>query len=158
MKPQALLVERFAKALIRLAPGVESRGFSLCLVLEAGELLDIHDLRELRKVIFQLSDNDIDVVLSNPVLDEGVSPVLSVIERVVSMIAITPEWLAIGSGEQQFDHSAYVSQVTKLNTAIHEGGKSVVCQGIGNDWQASFVSSLPVAYFSYEHSGDDVYL
>jgi hypothetical protein len=80
------------------------------------------------------------------------------VERATSIISITPEWLGISACEQSFDQSLYLEQVTRISSAIHEDGKIIVLEGIKNKWQKSFVSSLPITYFSLTRSDDDVYV
>lgn len=158
IQPQALLVERFAGALVRATEAVRKQGFRLCVAFETTDLAFIRDVREFRQVLYQLGDHGVDLIMRNPVLSEYESANAPVIERAVSTVSITPEWLGIGTSEKSFDHSVYFEQVTRLSSVIHEEGKTVILEGVENEWQESFVSSLPIAYFSLRKSDDDVYV
>lgn len=158
LQPQALLIERLIGALVRAAAQAKKEGFCLCVAFEASDLAFIRDFREFRQVLYKLSDHGIELVLRNPGSSYAGSKNTLVIERAVSAVSITPEWLGIGSSEKSFDHSKYFEQVTHLSSAIHEGGKSVILERVENDWQESFVSALPIAYFGLRESDDAVYV
>lgn len=158
IRPDALLLERFMSALSRCARSLEKEGFRLSVAFEAGDLVYIRDFREFRHALYKLADANLDVIIRNPSLMDAGASNITVIERAVNMVSVTPQWLGMGTSESTFDHSTYFSQVTRLSTAIHEGGHTVICEGIVNDWQQSFISSLPIVYFSPQQSGEDVYV
>lgn len=158
LQPQALLIERFISALTRATEEVKKQGFGLCVAFEASDLAFIRDFREFRQVLYKLGDHGVKLIMRNPVLTDPGSDNTLVVERAVSAVSITPEWLGIGASENSFDHSRYFEQVTRLSSLIHEEAKIVVLEGVQNEWQESFVSSLPIAYFSLRQSDDDVYV
>lgn len=158
IQPQALLIERFTGALARAAEELAKQGFSLCVAFEASDLAFIRDFRELRLVLYKLGDHGVDLIMRNPVVPDTGSDSTVVVERAVSSVSVTPDWLGIGDSEKSFDHSTYVERVTRLSSFIHEEGKSVILERIQNDWQASFVTSLPIAHYSFLNCEDDVYV
>ena len=158
LQPQTLLIERFTSALIRATEEAKRQGFRLCVAFEASDLAFIRDFREFRQVLYRLGDQGVDLIMRNPVLaDAGADNVL-VVQRAVLAVSITPEWLGIGADEDSFDHSRYLEQVTRLGSLIHEAGKTVMLERVENEWQESFVSSLPINYFSLRQSDDDVFI
>lgn len=158
IQPQALLIERFTGALARANEELTKQGFKLCVAFEASDLAFIRDFRELRLVLYKLEDHGVDLIMRNPVVPDSGSSSTLVVERAVSSISITPDWLGIGGSEKSFDHSRYVERVTRLSSFIHEEGKTVILERIENDWEESFVTSLPIAHYSFLQSEDDVYI
>lgn len=158
LPPAVLLLDRLAGALVRANSELRSRGFRLCIAFEASELAAVREIRELRKVLYLLADDNIRLIMRNPELVSDAASHVAVIERAVSEFSVTPQWLGVGVCEDSFDHSRYIEQVTKLGNAIHEGGKSVIFEGVGNSWQESFVTSLPVSLFSPSGADNDVYV
>lgn len=158
IQPQALLIKRFVATLIRATERCRDLGFRFCIAFEGKGLSFIHEHREFRQVLYLLSDHNVELIMRNPILSEPNLSSPTTVERATSIISVTPEWLGISACEQSFDHSQYLEQVTRLSSAIHEHGKKIVLEGIENEWQKSFVSSLPIAYFSLTRSDDDVYI
>lgn len=151
-----VFMERFQRLLVGVAQRADCDGARVCIAVSAGAILSVHDLRLLRQVLYTLSDHGVEFVLRDPVLSEESGSGISAIERATRFVSVTPDWLGIGSERKGFDHSLYIARVTRMSNAIHQYGKTVVLEGVSNDWQASFVSSLPISYFSRSQSDDGV--
>ncbi|RBP30019.1 hypothetical protein DET50_10863 [Marinobacter pelagius] len=147
---------RFQDSLVRAAGAIRKEGFRLKIAIDARELEDVRDLRLFRQALFQLEDEGIGVVLKNPQSGRDSPFAESVVYRAVPQLSVSPDWLGIGEDESRFDHSLYFERITLLNSAIHEDGKTVICEGVANEWQRSFLSSLPVSLFVFQGSRDDV--
>ncbi|MBD3657103.1 MAG: hypothetical protein HUJ14_11485 [Marinobacter sp.] len=147
---------RFRNSLVRAANVIRGEGFRLKVSIDSGELGDVRDLRLFRQALYELGDEGIGAVLKNLQSGCDSSFAESIVYRAVPQLSVSPQWLGIGSSDCGFDHSLYLERITLLNAAIHGDGKSVICEGVANDWQRSFVSALPVSLFGFLDSKEDV--
>lgn len=155
--PQILCDERILRALTRFSNVLRLEGFLPHVMFGAADLAYVQDYCQFRQALFKLTDNQVELVLRNPALVSGSPPnFYSAIERAVSTFAVTPDWLGVGDAEESFDHSRYIQQVTLIGTAIHEHRKRILCDGVCNQWQESFVTALPIGYYSSKNLSDDL--
>lgn len=153
-----LLQERFQNVLIATGRLADENGSRLCLALSTKDLSFVSDLRLLRRVTYVLSDHNIGFSLRDPFLGQEPATGLSMIERASQFVSVTPEWLGIGSDSKQFNHSLFIERVTRMSNAIHQLGKMVIYEQVENDWHESFITSLPISYFSRIRSSSDIYI
>lgn len=158
LQPQMLSVERFTEALIQATAEYRNQGVGLCVGFEASDLALIQNFRKFRQVLYKLGDYGIDVIMGNPVPADSLAENALVIERAVSAVSITPEWLGIGIEENAFDYSRYTGRSSWVGSLVHEEGKTVIVERVQNQWQASLAAALPIAFFSFVQSENDVYI
>lgn len=142
-----LLVESFSRSLVGVSNKLKRLGYNVSVVLDGGSFLFVREYRELRRIMFFLSDNDVELTLENPLAGPEVPVFDTALMQVFSSVLVTPEWLGIREAEGELDLSQYMSSVSRISSLIHEGGKYVVYGGVSNEWQRSFITSLPVRFY-----------
>lgn len=149
IKPKALSTPRFFRLLLKSAAQMQGKGFRLRIAFDAKDLSFVDNLRDFRRLLFELSDHHVDVVLHNPDLDTLNSPAGLIVRRSATMISVTPPTLGIGHNSKGFDQCLYSAWAAELSSLIHKDGKIVMCEGVANEWQEALISSLPMRFMSY---------
>jgi len=151
-----LLVERFCRLLAEASETLTLAGYNLSVAVDSNNLLFVREYRELRQIMFLLADVGVDFTLENPAHEAGLPAQITALEGAFSSVSITPQWLGIHQSEDMLDLSHYMAAVSRLSVLIHEKGKHVIYDGVSNNWQRSFVTSLPVRLYTSPGSSDDI--
>jgi hypothetical protein len=151
-----LLVERFCRLLAEASETLTLAGYNLSVAVDSNNLLFVREYRELRQIMFLLADVGVDFTLENPAHEAGLPAQITALEGAFSSVSITPQWLGIHQSEDMLDLSHYMAAVSRLSVLIHEKGKHVIYDGVSNNWQRSFVTSLPVRLYTSPSSSDDI--
>ena len=151
-----LLVERFRRLLAEASETLTLAGYNLSVAVDSNNFLFMREYRELRQIMFSLADVGVDFTLENPAHEADLSAQITVLEGAFSSVSVTPQWLGIHQSEDKLDLSHYMAAVSRLSVLIHEKDKHVIYDGASNNWQRSFVTSLPVRLYTSPGSSDDI--
>jgi len=142
-----LIAKSFRRQLAVASVSLIRAGYKVSVAVGSNSFLFVREYRKLRQAMFELADCGVDFILENPLQSDELPLQVTALERAFSAVSVTPQWLGIHQSEDELDLSTYMAAVSRLGSLIHEKNKYVIYDGVSNDWQHSFVTSLPVSFY-----------